>query len=305
MRYNDITYSTKISRLLEKQTSVQLAERLGVSRMSLVNWRNDDSGIKPVNRLNIDIEFVRTFGFDHITDAAVEEQITKLREVGLANYSPEEDALLDQLVNANAFGSLEVEESWATREKYDMAIKGEELSKITKHQFLSAHNLAILTKKVFTEAFNNNLSLDKNRIMEWHFILMSGIRDDAGRFSTRHRVIPGADDITLTEPQDIEEEVSYWCNKYQKVKSIEEIAEAHAHFELIHPFGDGNGRIGRLIMAAQSISIGTIPASINNSNKALYYVYLHHAQTTGNAKPLTWLLADLALGQTNKGTQQQ
>ncbi|MBT3490215.1 MAG: hypothetical protein HON68_01215, partial [Gammaproteobacteria bacterium] len=38
------------------------------------------------------------------------------------------------------------------------------------------------------------------------------------------------------------EEVEYWVTKYQDCSTLEEITAAHAHFELIHPFGDGNGR---------------------------------------------------------------
>ncbi len=294
------TYSQKLDRLLDKQTSVQLAEKLGVSRMSLVNWRNNDASIKDTNKLNIDIEYINTFGFEHITEQSVESHVKALIDVGLNNYSIEQSALLNQWINTNAFGSLEVEESWATREKYDDVIQGDSLNKVTRNQFLSIHNLQTLTKKVFKEALQKEFKPSKDIIKEWHFILMNGLREDAGEFSTKYRVIPKADNITLTDPKDIESEIEYWCEKYQNIISLEEIAKAHTHFELIHPFGDGNGRIGRLIMAAQSISTGIIPANINNQNKALYYVYLYHAQTTGDVGSLTWLLADIVLQEFRK-----
>jgi Fic family protein len=59
--------------------------------------------------------------------------------------------------------------------------------------------------------------------------------------------------------EDIPEEVEYWVGKYAKVKNICNIAHAHEHFELMHPFGDGNGRIGRLILAYHFMTLGVLP----------------------------------------------
>jgi Fic family protein len=58
---------------------------------------------------------------------------------------------------------------------------------------------------------------------------------------------------------------------YAYIQSLSDIAQAHYHFEMIHPFSDGNGRIGRLIVLAQCLQIGIKPPTVNNSNKALYY----------------------------------
>jgi Fic family protein len=78
----------------------------------------------------------------------------------------------------------------------------------------------------------------------------------------------------LTLPEDIEEEMEYWVKLYSSVSNIYDIVKAHKHFELIHPFGDGNRRVGRLIMVHQFVKLNILPPLINNQNKSLRYIIL-------------------------------
>ena len=82
--------------------------------------------------------------------------------------------------------------------------------------------------------------------------------------------------------------------------TLRDIAEAHAHFELIHPFGDGNGRVGRIIMALHAIFASYIPPLINKSNKALYYVFLKHAQTTNEYSYLAYFIGKSIIAMNKK-----
>jgi len=116
-----------------------------------------------------------------------------------------------------------------------------------------------------------------------------GIREDAGEFSKKIRKIKDTN-LHLTHPEDIVEELKYWLKSYKNISNIYDIAKSHEHFELIHPFGDGNGRIGRLIITHQAIKINLLPPYIHKKNKALYYATLYKAQTQGNILPLSWFL---------------
>jgi Fic family protein len=64
-------------------------------------------------------------------------------------------------------------------------------------------------------------------------------------------------------------------------KNIHDIVKVHAEFETIHPFLDGNGRIGRAIMFKQCLQNNLFPIIINNVSKRFYYDSLKHYQSTG------------------------
>ena len=147
----------------------------------------------------------------------------------------------------------------------------------------------------------NYLSSAKNKINEdlitkLHGILMNGIRDDAG-FYRKHGVrIVGSNVPTsnyLKVPilmAELEKSISAIKNDH-----IRQVAEIHSNFEKIHPFGDGNGRIGRLIICAMLIRENMPPAIIKQEKKQLYYTFLNKAQTQGDSSLLEDFLCDAIL----------
>lgn len=145
------------------------------------------------------------------------------------------------------------------------------------------------------------LSLGKNKINEnlvlkLHSILMNGIRDDAG-FYRRHGVrIVGSNVPTsnYVKVPILMAELEKSINTNQK-DNIRQIAKIHSNFEKIHPFGDGNGRIGRLIISAMLIKKNMPPAIIRQEKKQLYYTFLNKAQLQGDSSLLEDLLCDAIL----------
>lgn len=145
------------------------------------------------------------------------------------------------------------------------------------------------------------LSLSKNKInedliMKLHSILMNGIRDDAG-FYRRYGVrIVGANVPTSNyiKVPILMAELEKSINALKK-DSIRQIAEIHSNFEKIHPFGDGNGRIGRLIISAMLIKENMPPAIIRQEKKQLYYTFLNKAQIQGDTSLLEDFLCDAIL----------
>ena len=66
----------------------------------------------------------------------------------------------------------------------------------------------------------------------------------------------------------------------------------HSEFEQIHPFSDGNGRIGRLLINAMLLEKNIAPAVISQNQKQLYYTFLHKAQTKDDYSQLENFLCD-------------
>ena len=93
-------------------------------------------------------------------------------------------------------------------------------------------------------------------------------------------------DITTALPQEVPAMVEALLAKYTGKKKIElrDIAKFHAIFENIHPFQDGNGRVGRMILLKQCLDAGITPVVIRNKIK--YYRYLSAAQNKHDYAPL-------------------
>lgn len=73
------------------------------------------------------------------------------------------------------------------------------------------------------------------------------------------------------------------------------LAERHARFERIHPFSDGNGRTGRLLLFAQALQAGLMPPLVLKERKRAYYHCLERADLDGDLAPLELFLAESVL----------
>ena len=86
--------------------------------------------------------------------------------------------------------------------------------------------------------------------------------------------------ITTALPQEVPEKINSLVSEYNHKNTIElkDIAQFHAMFENIHPFQDGNGRVGRMILLKQCLDADITPVIIRDKNKLVYYRCLDCAQ---------------------------
>ena len=121
-------------------------------------------------------------------------------------------------------------------------------------------------KAVLTEKF----------IKEMHLILKNGTSDSrqewfaVGEYKKMPNEVGG---MATTLPEDVAAEMQALLAAYsaKKAKTLEDILDFHVRFERIHPFQDGNGRVGRLIMFKECLKYSIVPFIIEDNLKMFYY----------------------------------
>ena len=118
--------------------------------------------------------------------------------------------------------------------------------------------------------------LTESLIKELHQILKSGTSDSRKDWFTvgDYKRLPnevGGNETTA--PEDVHREIKALLKEYnaKKRKSFEDIIDLHQRFEAIHPFQDGNGRVGRLVMFKECLANGYVPFIITEELKMFYY----------------------------------
>lgn len=128
---------------------------------------------------------------------------------------------------------------------------------------------------------NTEGKLTEGFIKQLHFILKTGTSDGRKEWFQvgDYKKLPnevGGNDTTL--PENVHKEIKALLKEYNSVKkpSLEDIMDFHQRFESIHPFQDGNGRVGRLIMFRECLRHGHVPFVITDELKMFYYNGLRH-----------------------------
>ena len=138
--------------------------------------------------------------------------------------------------------------------------------------------------------------IDENLILKLHSILMNGIRSDAGAYRNHSVRITGVNLPTANHMSVRKLTGEVLAHVAEKTKDIIGLsASVHAKFEQIHPFSDGNGRIGRLLMNAMLLKDNIAPAIIRQEQKRLYYAYLYKAQTKDDLSQLEDFLCEAVM----------
>lgn len=284
MKYQEISYLQKIEALQSHFVqSTRLAEAIGVSRRTLLNWRDRPESIKLEHRLDIDVLYCKHFVIPEWDDP---KQI--FEPVLLPDEMSNNEHLFMPFLRRLSYGTIEIETDM-TQADFDRVIDDEKLPKNMSRQiFHEAINTFLTNKLLWQKIIEHEQKLDitEQNIQGLHADFMRGVHDNAGFYSKKVRMMGKLEGVATTLPEDIPEEMNRWVFKSAAANTLEEIAKAHAYFITIHPFGDGNGRVGRALVMMQCLQARLMPPIFNGENRAIYYASMEHAMKHGRYMPL-------------------
>lgn len=292
MKYNEISYIDKLDKLQEVyEFSTKLAEAIGVSRRSLPNWRDKPESIKPEHRLDIDVLYCK-----HFLVSEWDKPKQTFKPVLLPDDMSSNESLFMPFLRRLSYGTIEIETDMAKAD-FDRVIDEERLPRnMDRQTFHEAMNTFFTHKLIWQKIIEHDekYSINEESIKSLHSDFMRGVYENAGFYSKKMRVMGRLDGVHTTLPEDIPDEMNRWVYKSSEAATLEDIARAHAYFISIHPFGDGNGRVGRALVMVQCLMARLMPPVFDGENRAMYYAAMEHAMAHGRYAPLTRLFYEAA-----------
>lgn len=204
-----------------------------------------------------------------------------LKEIALAEIP-------EMVYNSNA-----IENSTLSLEDTEKILAGGSIGrKVNVREVYEAKNLAKLTKALLEK---DKSLLNINLILNLHQTLLSNIDDEiAGRFRQGKEWVRVGNHLGAN-PQFVPSLMQELVDNYNQQKNsyfLDAIAHFHAEFETIHPFVDGNGRLGRVLINLQLMNEGFPPIIIQNKSKdSEYYPLFTRYQSTMKYGGFTELFA--------------
>lgn len=206
-----------------------------------------------------------------------------LKEIAIAEIP-------EMVYNSNA-----IENSTLSLEDTEKILAGSELQrKVNIREVFEAKNLAKITE-ILLRKQNHTLSI--KLILDLHKTLLTNIEEGiAGRFRSGKEWVRvgnhfGANPLFVN---DLTQQLVNGYNHNNERYFLDNIAYFHAEFETIHPFCDGNGRIGRVLINLQLMNLGMPPIIIQNKSKHRdYYPLFNNYPVTMKFDGFTELFAIL------------
>ena len=265
----------------KKMTQVEVAEALGIKSATVSKYESGalEPNIESLKRL---AELFEISIDELLNDEEDKFDISKINVLDILREQKEmklKGNLYHRTQVSFAYNTNHIEGSTLTEDQTryifetntilfegDTIAKVDDILETANHFKLVDYMLDVADKK-----------LTEKLIKEFHKILKDGTSDsrvewfNVGEYKQRANTIGSG--IKTTSPNNVEKEMSKLIDWYNSLKqiTINEIIEFHYRFESIHPFQDGNGRIGRIIMFKECLKNNIIPFIIFDKDKLFYY----------------------------------
>ncbi len=278
-------------------TQEELARRLSVSFVTLNSWINNKTKPRQKALEAIRLMYFQILGTDSLDKGYLDELKEKVESLKIKPSQITEDReVLDKLILHLTYNTNVIEGSTMTLDDTKAVLfDNEVLTNRTQIEQLEARNHQSALIWLLSELQNSSFVINESLIKGLHLRLMNGIIENAGIYRNHSVRIMGSHVAVanyLKVPELVEELLNAADTKFNKEDIISKLSDTHAVFEKIHPFSDGNGRVGRLLMLAQSIRVGIVPPLVLKERRRAYYKYLEAAQTNNNSMPLQVFIAE-------------
>lgn len=284
-----IAQKLKVIQTLTGLSQEKLAQKFTVSFATLNSWINGKSiprkkAQQQIEEMYLDITGQKVILADEL--AAKKQVVEKKQQEhpGILKTILENPDIYDQFILSLTYHTNRIEGSTLTEPEteailfHDVTIPDKSL---IEHLEVKNHQTAL--RYLFNHMASGSSQIDVTLILDLHRMLMNSIRPDAGTYRQHSVRIVGADVPTanyVKVPFLMAELIEIINAAVQD--TISHLAEVHSRFEQIHPFSDGNGRIGRLLIHTMALRNKLPPAVIRQEKKRFYYSYLNKAQQTQN-----------------------
>lgn len=151
--------------------------------------------------------------------------------------------------------------------KTDDAIKLDDLIEMKNHFRLFDYMLDIIDEELGKENI-----IEMNKILKRNTTNEDNPRYNVGGFRVVPNKIGLINVINTSSPADVKKDIETLSEWYKSIENVtlEDIIEFHVRFERIHPFGDGNGRVGRIIMFKECLKNNILPFIVLDTDKPYY-----------------------------------
>jgi len=227
------------------------------------------------------------------------DQLKEIKKHYLIQPKETKENRYESFVSLFTYDSTNIEGNTLTLQETSQLL----FENITPRKSLREINEVINHKKAFDYLLDIKKDISKELILKIHKLVVQNtlrpeLKDQIGKYRTLQVYIRGTDWLP-PKPEEVLKEMGYLLSWYSKnKKKLHPLILAvyfHSAFETIHPFVDGNGRVGRLLMNLILHKNKYPMINIPNKEKYKYYNALETSQLRGNLRPLVKFLFDVLI----------
>lgn len=279
-------------------TQTEIANKIGVSFVAFNSWWTGKSEPRAKKLIVIDEFYKELTGQTIIPEEAIlaKKQIIFQEAKKYKNIIKtivSQPDVYNQLILSLTYNSNRIEGSTLSEgETADIMFNNRSLPNKSLIEQLEVKNHQAALNFLFNY-LEKKKDINRDLILKLHTILLNGIRDDAGFFRNHGVRIVGSN-VPTTNYVKVPDLINSLIKSINQAKEdiISLSTKIHASFEQIHPFSDGNGRLGRLIMLAMLVRKNIAPAVVQQEKKSKYYNCLNKAQLNNDFSQLEDFLCD-------------